>query len=197
MKDKKSAEEPAKNLAILNAAVRLFLRRGPSAITMDDIASEAGVAKGTLFLYYPSKDALFAATHGHIMDMLYESLGRIYPSALKGEQLLRAFVGVLLEHFERRRDLGSFSSGALELNTKTDEFLAPRFKRNLEFSAEILKTCAESGAIVLSDPLYHASALFGLCRSSIVFSKKTGITLTQEERISRILDIYLNGARKK
>ncbi|GBD20104.1 HTH-type transcriptional repressor Bm3R1 [bacterium HR28] len=44
---------------VLQAAKRLFLRFGFDKTTMDDVAREAGVAKGTLYRYWPSKEALF------------------------------------------------------------------------------------------------------------------------------------------
>jgi AcrR family transcriptional regulator len=44
---------------ILAASVRVFLDRGVAGATMDDIARQAGVSKGTLYLYFDSKDALF------------------------------------------------------------------------------------------------------------------------------------------
>jgi TetR/AcrR family acrAB operon transcriptional repressor len=44
---------------ILEVAGRLFAHYGYDKTTMDDIAREAGVAKGTLYLYWPSKEALF------------------------------------------------------------------------------------------------------------------------------------------
>src|SRR6266852_4860493 len=47
--------------AILDAAQRLFLRYGVKRTALDDVVREAGIAKGTLYLYFDSKDALFAA----------------------------------------------------------------------------------------------------------------------------------------
>jgi len=47
--------------AIVGAADRLFARFGYRRTSMDDIATEAGVAKGTLYLYFTSKEALFRA----------------------------------------------------------------------------------------------------------------------------------------
>jgi len=44
---------------ILEVAGRLFAHYGYDKTTMDDIAREAGIAKGTLYLYWPSKEALF------------------------------------------------------------------------------------------------------------------------------------------
>jgi AcrR family transcriptional regulator len=46
---------------ILETASRLFLRYGFEKTTMDDIAREAGIAKATLYRYWPSKEALFEA----------------------------------------------------------------------------------------------------------------------------------------
>lgn len=49
----------ARRTALLDAAGRVLERLG-LAMTMDDVAAEAGVSKGTLYLYFPSKDALLA-----------------------------------------------------------------------------------------------------------------------------------------
>jgi AcrR family transcriptional regulator len=55
------ADPADKSARILKAALDLFVRYGIKRTSIDDIAREAGIAKGTLYLYYPSKDALFAA----------------------------------------------------------------------------------------------------------------------------------------
>ena len=46
---------------LLDAAQQLFLDKGIAATSIDDIASAADVAKGTFYLYFPSKEALLAA----------------------------------------------------------------------------------------------------------------------------------------
>ena len=51
----------SKKRAILSAARRLLVKKGFQDITMDAVADEAGVAKGTLFLHYKSKEDLFLA----------------------------------------------------------------------------------------------------------------------------------------
>jgi AcrR family transcriptional regulator len=47
--------------AILEAALRLFGEAGFGAVTVDDIAAAAGVAKGAVYHHFPSKEALFEA----------------------------------------------------------------------------------------------------------------------------------------
>lgn len=46
---------------VLDAALDTFATKGFAATRMDDIAAAAGVSKGTLYLYYPSKEAIFEA----------------------------------------------------------------------------------------------------------------------------------------
>lgn len=46
---------------ILEAALAVFAEKGLSGARMDDIAARAGVTKGTIYLYFPSKDDVFKA----------------------------------------------------------------------------------------------------------------------------------------
>ncbi|MDD5491458.1 MAG: helix-turn-helix domain containing protein, partial [bacterium] len=46
---------------LLTAARTIFTHKGFHRSTMDDVASEAGISKGALYLYFPSKEKLFMA----------------------------------------------------------------------------------------------------------------------------------------
>ncbi len=55
---------------ILAAARRVFARRGYDAATLDEVAQEAGIAKGTLYLYFPSKEEIFwAAVRERMLEL--------------------------------------------------------------------------------------------------------------------------------
>jgi AcrR family transcriptional regulator len=56
--ERRKEERPAQLLA---AALGLFVERGYAATRLDDVAARAGVSKGTLYLYFGSKQALFKA----------------------------------------------------------------------------------------------------------------------------------------
>ena len=51
----------ARRVLLMEAAVRTFARLGFAGTRMDDVAEEAGVAKGLLYRHFPSKEALFQA----------------------------------------------------------------------------------------------------------------------------------------
>jgi AcrR family transcriptional regulator len=55
---RRKADRPAE---LLEAALDTFVAKGFTAARMEDIAARAGVSKGTIYLYYPSKQAIFEA----------------------------------------------------------------------------------------------------------------------------------------
>jgi AcrR family transcriptional regulator len=59
----KAATRAARETRILSAAVICFARAGYHGTTMEEIAVEAGIAKGVTYLYFPSKEALFLALY--------------------------------------------------------------------------------------------------------------------------------------
>ncbi len=57
--EKKRITQDERRAAILAAALDVFSENGFAAARLDDVAQKAGVAKGTLYLYFPDKEALF------------------------------------------------------------------------------------------------------------------------------------------
>jgi AcrR family transcriptional regulator len=58
---KRSRRKEARPGELLEAALDLFVEKGFAATRVDEVAARAGVSKGTLFLYFPSKEELFKA----------------------------------------------------------------------------------------------------------------------------------------
>jgi AcrR family transcriptional regulator len=85
---------------ILAAALESFAERGFAATRLEDVASRAGVSKGTLYLYFKSKEELFKAV---VRETLLPNLARVEilvgsfegPSARLLERLLLTLGGVL------------------------------------------------------------------------------------------------------
>ena len=56
---RRDQQKEAKRLALIDAALAVFSRVGFAAAKIDDVANEAGVSKGTVYLYFESKEKLF------------------------------------------------------------------------------------------------------------------------------------------
>jgi AcrR family transcriptional regulator len=89
---------------ILEAAQRVFARRGFTEASVEAIAQEAGLAKGTVYLYYPSKRALYWAALRHGLLGLGEELARRVAAAESLREKIRAFVDTKVSYFEEHRD---------------------------------------------------------------------------------------------
>jgi AcrR family transcriptional regulator len=69
--------DSAKREAILAAAKSIFIKDGYAAAKISDIAAEAGVAPGTLYLYFESKESLAGAIGEEFFDRLISQFGAI------------------------------------------------------------------------------------------------------------------------
>lgn len=96
--------DPAKRAQILRAATDVFSAREFHTVPVEDVAAVAGVGKGTLYLYFPTKEQLFYATILEALDVLIAELGAA-TDGRRGEEGLRAFVSCMLDFFWRRRHL--------------------------------------------------------------------------------------------
>ena len=73
------AAKDTRRQALLTAALDEFFERGFAAARMDDIARRAGFSKGTLYLYFDSKEALFASLIETFALILFAlTLGRLH-----------------------------------------------------------------------------------------------------------------------
>ena len=94
-----------KHAAILDAALRTFVKRGYSETKVAEIASEAGVAEGTLYNYFQSKEelllALFDEKWGGIIDEIKKKIRRLDDPNDK----LKAVFSLVVRMFKKNRHL--------------------------------------------------------------------------------------------
>jgi len=195
----KRVAAPAKKEAILAATRRLLIARGFQDLALDEVARAAGVAKGTLFLYYRSKDALFSAAIGDLVDQLGRRLDELLASELRGRGLLAGTVRAILSHHDRNRDFMShFGAGRFPAcGARSAERLMDKFRENGRRVARILRRCAENGLIPPGDFVYETAALFGLCRSAMLAKLMRGCDGSLADQADKVLRFFLHGARGK
>jgi AcrR family transcriptional regulator len=104
MKSKRKVVSEFRRAEIVDAARAVFARRGFAHGIMDEIAKEAGIAKGTIYLYFRSKTDIYKAVLDHDMKALKKStLKRIEVAAgLKGK--IGAFTLARIEYAESRKE---------------------------------------------------------------------------------------------
>ncbi|MDO3645767.1 TetR/AcrR family transcriptional regulator [Nocardia mangyaensis] len=102
----KRVDKAARRQEILAAAVRVFARKGFAAARIDDVAAEAGIAKGSVYLYFDSRDALLEAAFDAHAARVADTLAGADDSAEPLDQLatlIRATVTMLAEDADLAR----------------------------------------------------------------------------------------------
>jgi len=101
---KKEVVTEFRTAEILHAAYRVFAEQGFDQATIAEIARVAGVAKGTIYLYYPSKQDIYsAALRQSAADLAARTKAAMDRATGAGEKV-RAFIDTKLRYFEAHRD---------------------------------------------------------------------------------------------
>ena len=101
MSDRPLAENrEARRRAILESAVRVFAENGFFAARIRDIAAGAGVAEGTIYLYFDGKDDLLLTAFRDKVAEFCASVGNVLSSSLPFQERLSRFVAHQFESIE-------------------------------------------------------------------------------------------------
>lgn len=174
---KKRAAEPTprrsgdKRERILKAAVKVFAKNGFHATRVSDVAKAAGVADGTIYLYFESKDELLVSLFEDRVGKLLAFMREELPKIAEPPARLRAVIDMQLGLLEGERDLAEVITVILRQSSRLmKEFAAPHFIEYLDAIAKIVSEGQASGAFRRDvSPHLVARAVFGAL---------DGITLT-------------------
>ncbi len=103
-RDRQAASEEKRRL-ILDAAVRVFARRGYHTSRVSDIAEEAGVAHGLLYHYFSSKEEVLATVFRENWGELLTRFDRVASSDEPADEQLRGIAKILLRTWRNDPDL--------------------------------------------------------------------------------------------
>ena len=183
---------------ILAAARKLLEQRGPEAMTMEEIAAAAGVAKGTLYLYFQSKDDLIQALITQVGENILQDLeASLVAPGTPPEKLIR-IVSVLLEYLNRERLL--FPMYAREL-LRGERESSEGFRRNYQeleerFVTLVTRLFADgiaAGQFIPANPRLLTFLIRGLVRATGYYQKAEGQADAAKEALPVILTLLSSG----
>lgn len=181
----------------MDAARRLLVRRGFQDVALDDVARAAGVAKGTLFLYYKSKEELVSSAMSDLVDQLGETLDALASSGLRGERLLRKTVLEIVSYFDRNRDfifVGRLPGCGARCSERT---LAKYRENHARLAAVLRRVSRDAGLRPARDLSFEAALLFGLCRSSMIHRSLNGRAESAQARSRKVARFFFKGAFRR
>lgn len=139
---------------ILDAAVRVFAEKGVGRTTVSDITQAAGVAKGTFYLYFDSKEHLLGALKERFVDEMMAQAGRLYEKVGKGDwwALVDETVSSMVSFMDEHREMCH-----IMVQEGISPEASPQFaecqRRIDEMFAAAIKMGVEAGAFRVTDPM--------------------------------------------
>jgi TetR/AcrR family transcriptional regulator, fatty acid metabolism regulator protein len=176
-----------KRARILEAAVKVFAERGFHSATVAEIARAAGVADGTIYLYFKSKDDLLLRLFDEKMTELLEEARTGLAAEKTAPARLRRFIQLHLALVERNPDLASVL--IVELR-QSAQFLKAADRNKLaayvDLIAEVVRAGQETGELLdIVSPATAKRAIFGaldeLALGFLLSGRKTNLRKTAAE----------------
>jgi TetR/AcrR family fatty acid metabolism transcriptional regulator len=152
-----------KRVRILEAAEKAFARRGFYNARISEIASEAGVADGTIYLYFKSKDDLLISWFEWRMERVVLDLEDAVAGAASASDKVAAFIEAHLEMVAANPAAAEVLTVELRQSTKfMKEYSAPMFGEFLKLLAGIIAEGQKTGELDSEVPApLAARAIFG------------------------------------
>ena len=147
---------------LVAAATEAFARQGVAATSVADIVRAAGVAQGTFYLYFTSKDDVILAVVAGVAETMLTSLqGRLDTAEMPAKDRLRAF-GRLLGDLARDGELSDVTDFIHRAENRTlhDRFAEHLLPRLLPLMEQLVADGVTDGSFRVADP--RAAAWFVL-----------------------------------
>jgi len=182
---------------ILASAARLFASRRYDEVLMDDIAREAGVAKGTLYGHFADKEELYFAVVFEGITRLNDQLeAQAAHQLATPEAKLREAVAAIVTFLHRNRfffhlmavEDGKSQSGRGQYRQRWHQ----ERRRQMEVLEAVLRAGQESGVFRIEHLRTEAQILRGMVRSALHCHEEH---LSVDQIVDTVMRIFLHGVR--
>lgn len=184
--------------AILDATDRLLARFGYRKMTVEDIAAEAGIGKGTIYLHFSSKEEVVLSHIDRIVERLQERLREIASSDAPAADRLRLMLltRVLFRFDSIQHYTQSLNDLLAVLRPGLLSRRAQYFEAEAQIFAEVLNSGRESGEFSFENANATAHALLQATNGLLPYSLSTtelGAREDVEQRAADVADLMLRG----
>jgi AcrR family transcriptional regulator len=184
-----------KRKKILEAAATVFSQKGFHQAKMDEIAKQAGVAKGTLYYNFSGKSKLFAATVTEGMEKIIGQVEKELESDLPFKEHLRKLIRSNLFLYLKYSDLSKIVFNELTSGIDNDvlEEIEKVRLRYIDFVSDLLRQGQERGYLKEIDTRLAAVGIVGFLDNLCNYYLKNHEMLDQETLIDIMFSILCSG----
>ncbi|MBA4494159.1 TetR/AcrR family transcriptional regulator [Paenactinomyces guangxiensis] len=167
---------------IFQAAVEVFAESGFDQAKMDEIAQAAGVAKGTIYYHFKSKEELFVGLMNEGMEKLSDCVRRGIALKKSPSEQLEALLHAHILFFVKNGKLAKLLLNEAFGTKERQRQFRTKIREYLNLIESVLQQGIEQGEFQMAHPREMASAIFGAA-SVVVLQKIYSLEENQSEEI--------------
>ncbi len=188
---RREREKEHRRQVILKAAKKLFVESGFKLVTVASIAEKAELSKGAIYLYFSSKEEIYAQILLNDIENFHKQISCIFEEGKTAKEVLlnfaNAYIDIYLKEREQFRILMNFMLQAdnLSLSIDTRKQIIKEMNRTISIIEKILQygVDAEELSLKKADIRKMRNALWGLLNGIISLHLFVGTEAMREERI--------------
>jgi len=197
--ERRGAHDESRRKQIAEAALRVWLRDGYHDAPVEAIAREAGLGKGTIYLYFATKEAVLQAVveRFSLLPAIEELVGKL--REIPPRQALPMLIATVWQRLRERGPLFALLLGGGAVRSDNGRVFIERVViPGNRLLAEYLDHCVERGALRPMDTFVAARALVG---SLVMFMLSQNVLggadlrpISDEAIVDTITELFLRGA---
>ncbi len=208
IQERKEREKERRRQQIIVAAKRVFSEKGFNKATMEDIAKEAELSPGTLYLYFKNKEELYASLSLRILQYLHIRVTHVNKETdLSPNQKLRALMDAMYDvyDFDPLIIINMFhlqSSDTLKnLSQQLLDEIKDLSQKSIGAIATIFEEGIEKGIFIEKHPVAMADIFWSLFSGVVLWEASKKIISSEKDylkpTLSTAFDIFESGILKK
>ena len=207
LEERRKREREGRRNAILKAARRLFFEKGFKSVTVESIARKAELSKGSIYLYYNSKEEIYTQILLIDIDKFHEKISDLPRNSTSASEALVNLAGIYVDFFLNDRELFrilmTFMLHTADMNLPADlhAHIIKTTNQTISVIEQIFRFGIEKGEFPSTINLrVLRNALWGLLNGIISLHLFTGLESKRTElihsTIGASMDIFICGLKR-
>jgi AcrR family transcriptional regulator len=204
LEERRKRERDNRRNAILKAARRLFFEKGFKLVTVESIARKAELSKGSIYLYFNSKEEIYTQILLTDIERFQEHFNDLLKNPTRASDALFRFAGIYVDLFLNDRELFRIlmtfmlHTNDMNLSEELNNHIIKSTNRNISIIEEIFRCGIQQGEFPPTiNVRLNRNAIWGLLNGIISLHLFTGIESKRVEAIKNTLkiglDVYIRG----
>ena len=181
---------------IFETSMKLFAQKGYDATSIEEITANVGVAKGTLYYHFSSKEEIFEFLIGEGVKLLKNSIEIKTEKLSNSLDKIKAIVLIQIKVLVKYEDFMTIVLSEIWGNTSRSLLCQKYIFEYIQEIEQIVKEGIQKGEIVDTDPNVVASGIFGFTCSSLIYEKRSNKYISVKKLYQEIEKAFIRRLKK-